>query len=301
SSQDAAALQTYRDAMPGYEVLGYTGTWYDNDAIHCRAMGVPDEEMLFVHHIPLVGNHTAGSNYPVSAHIAACSQTELISDSLKVYYRVDGAELEYVMLSSTSSPDSFYCEIPEQSSGSEITYYIKAADGSGRVETHPFIGEAWAHSFRVNTAPLITSVDSIVWQAESYFAFAPEYFDPDDSVLTITYSDHPAWLAASGDSLRGTAPKDRLLTGFTVSVSDECCSDSLAVTLFVYICGDVNASGDGPDISDLTYMVSYLFTNGDDPPDEIAADVNGSSNIDISDVTALVSYLFVNGPALTCR
>ena len=53
SSYDDVALDTYRDAMPGYEVIGFTGSWYDNDAIHCRTMGVPDRYHLQVEHVPL--------------------------------------------------------------------------------------------------------------------------------------------------------------------------------------------------------------------------------------------------------
>ena len=53
SYYDSTALEIYREAMPGYEVLGFTGSWLDDDAIHCRTMGVPDMEMLFVDHDPL--------------------------------------------------------------------------------------------------------------------------------------------------------------------------------------------------------------------------------------------------------
>ena len=42
--QDELALQTYRDAMPGYEVIGFDDSnnnpWYAEDALHCRTMGI---------------------------------------------------------------------------------------------------------------------------------------------------------------------------------------------------------------------------------------------------------------------
>ncbi|MCK5407424.1 MAG: agmatine deiminase family protein, partial [Candidatus Krumholzibacteria bacterium] len=40
TSWDDDAIASYQAAMPGYEVLGYTGSWLSDDAIHCRAMGV---------------------------------------------------------------------------------------------------------------------------------------------------------------------------------------------------------------------------------------------------------------------
>ena len=36
------SLEVYRDALPGYEVLGFTGSWQSTDALHCRVRGIPD-------------------------------------------------------------------------------------------------------------------------------------------------------------------------------------------------------------------------------------------------------------------
>ena len=53
NAQDSIALQTYQDAMPGYEVLGFTGSWVSTDALHCRTHGVADLGLLYVYSIPL--------------------------------------------------------------------------------------------------------------------------------------------------------------------------------------------------------------------------------------------------------
>ncbi|MEA2031204.1 MAG: hypothetical protein U9N55_06380 [candidate division Zixibacteria bacterium] len=57
-------------------------------------------------------------------------------------------------------------------------------------------------------------------------------------------------------------------------------------------------SGSGPPVnmSDLTYLVAYLFTGGSPPPCEDESDVNASGGINVSDVTYLVTYLFQSGP-----
>ena len=60
--------------------------------------------------------------------------------------------------------------------------------------------------------------------------------------------------------------------------------------------GDI--TGDGQvDVSDLVFLIDYLFAGGPVPPDPNAADVNASCGIDISDVSYLVEYLFQGGPA----
>ena len=42
---DERALAVYRDAMPGYTIVGILGKpenpWYGTDALHCRTRGVP--------------------------------------------------------------------------------------------------------------------------------------------------------------------------------------------------------------------------------------------------------------------
>lgn len=41
SSNDAPALEVYKEAMPGYIVKGYTYSgWKNYDALHCRVMGI---------------------------------------------------------------------------------------------------------------------------------------------------------------------------------------------------------------------------------------------------------------------
>jgi hypothetical protein len=65
------------------------------------------------------------------------------------------------------------------------------------------------------------------------------------------------------------------------------------------MCGDLN--GDGKVIvSDLTFMVNYLFKGGQPPVPLQVADVNGDGGVKISDLTYLVNYLFKGGPAPTC-
>jgi hypothetical protein len=67
-----------------------------------------------------------------------------------------------------------------------------------------------------------------------------------------------------------------------------------------YLCGDVDNNGTGPDISDLVYLVNYMFKQGPDPVVEEAADVNSSGGIDIQDLVYLVNYMFKQGPEPDC-
>jgi hypothetical protein len=61
--------------------------------------------------------------------------------------------------------------------------------------------------------------------------------------------------------------------------------------------GDVNYDSSGPNIADLTYLVSYLFGSGTIPPCEEEADINADGPLNIADLTYLVAYLFGGGQA----
>jgi hypothetical protein len=68
--------------------------------------------------------------------------------------------------------------------------------------------------------------------------------------------------------------------------------------------GDVNYDGASViEISDLVYLVDYMFSNGAEPPCYEEADIDGSGThpIDITDLVYLVDYMFTNGvPPAAC-
>lgn len=66
------------------------------------------------------------------------------------------------------------------------------------------------------------------------------------------------------------------------------------------VCGDINGSGTGPNISDLIYYVDYLFRMGTPPPELWAADVDHSGDINVADLVFLIDYIFKGGPAPDC-
>jgi len=75
----------------------------------------------------------------------------------------------------------------------------------------------------------------------------------------------------------------------------------LTVTSDNWICGDIDGNGSGPDISDLVYLVTYMFQGGAEPSNMETTDVDGSgAGPDIADLVYLVTYMFQSGPDLNC-
>jgi PKD repeat protein len=68
-----------------------------------------------------------------------------------------------------------------------------------------------------------------------------------------------------------------------------------------WICGDANADAT-VDISDVVYLIAYIFAGGSAPNPLLAGDANCDSTADISDVVYLIAYIFSGGlaPCASC-
>jgi agmatine deiminase len=156
-STDSEAIATYEAAMPGYEVLGYEGDWLSDDAIHCRTMGIPDRYMLVVDTNPLQDTSLGYGDYRVTAYIDDRSEAGLETDSLLVYWRLEGSPgFNAVVMQATADPDSYYADIPLQPDSVDVEYYIFAKDLTGRRATRPPIAPAAWYTF--NTGQDVSSV-----------------------------------------------------------------------------------------------------------------------------------------------
>ena len=149
SSWDDDALASYEEAMPGYEVLGFTGSWESTDALHCRAKGVADRGMLYIRHIPLSGEiPSSNGDFEITATVIPYSGASVNNNSPTVFYRVDGGGYQSTVMESIVG-NEFSGYIPALPFGGEVAYYIHAADASGRSADHPFIGAPDPHIFQV--------------------------------------------------------------------------------------------------------------------------------------------------------
>lgn len=155
STFNEKALNLYREAMPGYEVIGienknYWNGWLNTDALHCRTRGVMDFDMLYVdHRNVLFGEQEWQDSIAVVSKIIAYSGAELKQDSLLVYYSINGGEYQTVKMNPTGNADEYVAYIKGYKKGSKVDYYVFAADESGRNRQQPVFGEMDPHSFMI--------------------------------------------------------------------------------------------------------------------------------------------------------
>lgn len=152
---DSAALRLYREAMPGYKVFGYLDDrptydpvlWYGRDALHCRTFGFTDFGILRINHLPLHDTLApAQGGFAVEADLQPYSGRGLVPESLLVHYRTPVSAWSSIRLQK-SAGTRYRAVIPAPTYDTEISYYVHAADSSGRAESQPFIGAPDPHRF----------------------------------------------------------------------------------------------------------------------------------------------------------
>ncbi len=155
STFNEKALALYREAMPGYEVIGienksYYNGWLNTDALHCRTRGVMDFDMLYIDHREvLFGEQEWQDSMAVVSKVIAYSGADLKQDSLLVYYSIDGGEYQTANMKPTANADEYVAYIKGYKKNSKVNYYVFAADESGRRRQQPVFGSKDPHGFKM--------------------------------------------------------------------------------------------------------------------------------------------------------
>jgi len=190
SSWDDEAIETYEEAMPGYEILGYTGSWESTDALHCRTKGIADRNMLYIKHFPLLGNQPIQVEYEIEVELTAYSGELIVNDLIKVIYWVNGGIQEEIEM--TYQGDKLYSAIiPGAPEGSEIAYYIHAEDQGGNISENPLIGQPDPHVFYIGEqffAEIGLDVSEINGWVNQGYADIEEFTITNSGQIELNYS-----------------------------------------------------------------------------------------------------------------
>ncbi len=143
------------------------------------------------------------------------------------------------------------------------------------------------------------------------YVFLTKHVSTQTSIHNANSGEEIKWQVVSSNGAPGTSPNFQLngTTGQTAIGSGISFESYLLHGYWqdfseTYLCGDIN--GDGKvDISDVVYLVNYLFKSGDPPqcppePYTGCADANGDGEVTIADAVYLVNYLLKSGPDPLC-
>ena len=181
---DDSALAIYESVYPSYDIVGLdcADIIESGGAIHCVTMQVATPEQLFIHHVPLQDTALSADDFRVTAGIDPSLNSSLDPDEVMVRWNTTGAPPFDTLIMEPVRGDSFYADIPIQSMGTTVYYYIYAADTSEISNTHPlYAPENGIHSFYVGLEELCGDAngDLILTPSDgyailNYFGSGPE-------------------------------------------------------------------------------------------------------------------------------
>ncbi|MEM1322108.1 MAG: agmatine deiminase family protein [Bacteroidota bacterium] len=133
---DTTALRIYREALPGYKVVGIdcNDIIPASGALHCITKAVGADDPLLISHQAL-RNTESTDDYSVNAYLRHASGIQ----SATLFYRNDvGTVFESVPMRQ-ADPDNFNwtADIPGQPVGTRIQYYVEAEAVSGKKQVRP--------------------------------------------------------------------------------------------------------------------------------------------------------------------
>jgi agmatine/peptidylarginine deiminase len=183
-SQDTTALRIYREAMPGYRIVGINcaSMISASGAIHCITKEIGVIDPLFISHSAIRNTNNTTSPYEVKASIKSKSG---ISNA-KVYWRTD-TTLAYSQLNMTQVADTFKAYIPAQQLNKTVYYYISATNNSSKTVTKPYTAPGGYFKFMITNATFVNNETETIKEYKLYQNY-PNPFNP-STVIRYQLSD----------------------------------------------------------------------------------------------------------------
>jgi agmatine/peptidylarginine deiminase len=191
---DETALQTYQNAMPGYEIIGvHSDSWYYYDALHCRTREMIDREMLLIQHRPLDSLVPSTPAFSVECLVRPHSGEALIPDETFLRYREAGIDPWTTVPLVSIGGDSLAGLIPAHPDGTVVEYYLGASDMSGRTETLPRTAPGGFFTFEVDSG---LGIEGSVMPQVAGFSAVPNPFRNEVNLTFTLSSQGTAEIAA---------------------------------------------------------------------------------------------------------
>ncbi|GAB4340844.1 MAG: hypothetical protein Kow0037_27010 [Calditrichia bacterium] len=179
---DTTALRIYREAMPGYRVVGIDCNQIIPllGAIHCITKEIGAPEPILISHAAIRAAADTATAFPVIAKIENAAGI----DSALVFWSTD-TTAGFNPLPMTALPgDSFLAEIPGQSAGNKVFYYISAKNHNGKWISKPLVAPKGCWTFTVDG---VTALNGGANNSPADFRLLQNYPNPFNATTQITF------------------------------------------------------------------------------------------------------------------
>lgn len=145
---DTTAFRIYREAMPGYRIVGINSNSIipSLGAIHCIVKEIGAFDPVFISHSRMDEIVLSAGPYEIKSIIQTSSGVERAN----VFWTTDTTAGYNSVQMTQLSGDTMAAYIPSQPNGTEIFYYISASSVSGKTMTKPMPAPAGYYKFTVD-------------------------------------------------------------------------------------------------------------------------------------------------------
>jgi agmatine deiminase len=175
---DTTAIAIYEQALPGYNVVGIDCNQIisASGAIHCITHSVGVEDPMLISHQPLDDTEDTVNPYAVDALVQHRSGIALA----RMFWRLSG-DTEYNEVAMTASVDDMWsANIPAQTEGSVVQYYVEGTSESGKVQDRPMPAPEGYWQFRVGEMQVNGMNES-----PSFAGFQPAFPNPASAITCV--------------------------------------------------------------------------------------------------------------------
>lgn len=188
--EDEEALEVYRQAMPGYRVVGLDmrNVVPSGGVIHCITREIAANDPILISHA------TYRENLPYSADgytINASIESAQSISNAEVYWSID------TTAGFTSSPlqlienNNYTTAIPQLPIDTKVYYYISATNENGKTITKPLVAPQGLYHFNISDAHTVT----IAIEGDGNTTPTPGDYEFDTGYsLTITATPNQGWV-----------------------------------------------------------------------------------------------------------
>jgi agmatine deiminase len=178
---DTTAFRIYREAMPGYNIVGINSNSIipSLGAIHCIVKEVGVKDPVFISHAKMDSVVATADPIEIKSVIKTKSG---IAESF-VYWTSDTTAGFNPLPMNFTSGDTASAFIPVQVNGTEIYYYISAESNSGRTVSKPIVAPDGFYNFVVENSV----TDIAEFKSPNEYELSQNYPNPFNPATIISY------------------------------------------------------------------------------------------------------------------
>lgn len=174
---DTTALRIFREALPGYKIVGINSLQSIGalGALHCITKETGEQKPLLISHQALRNTQNTSRPYPVRAYLKHSSGIR----QARIFWRTDTLQpYKVVPMKLVSGQQTIWSgNIPAQAAGKTVYYYIQGKANNGKIQNRPMPAPAGYWKFSVTGAAVANIIQT-----------KPPFPNPARGTVTITAS-----------------------------------------------------------------------------------------------------------------